>query len=378
MSVNHAFLRTLNQRRCRMKKIVGCLAVLGMIALLLGLEGWESKPAFAQTPSKVFKWKYVQHRIAAEPGMAYYKELFEKTLPAMSAGRLQIKMYWAGDLVKSTEALDAAKTGMVEIIGMPSIYFKGAIPESSIEYGLPFGIRTTSEMYNFMYGEKLPGLFGGWKAIDFLRKVYAKHGLYYLVGGLDCWPAAFMFTKPVNSVKDIKGKKVRASGNMITWIEKLGGQGVFIPGEEVYTALQTGALDGVTWGSAMGMFSMKFHEVCKYFLNPPLMPVNHMGIFVNQKAWDSLPDDLKAILEVGFIKAGLDMTNHQNFTGERWGLNEMTKKHKVTICNWTGSDLKAGETAAFQIWDEEAKKSPSCAELVQKTKDYMRALGYME
>jgi len=40
--------------------------------------------------------------------------------------------------------------------------------------------------------------------------------------------------------------------------------------------------------------------------------------------------------------------------------------------------LKAGETAAFQIWDEEAKKSPSCAELVQKTKDYMRALGYME
>src|SRR4030042_3699168 len=185
-----------------------------------------------------------------------------------------------------------------------------------------------------------------------------------------CWPAAFMFTKPINSINDIKGKKVRAAGNMITWIEKLGGQGVYIPGEETYTALQTGALDGVTWGSAMGMYSMKFHEVGKYFLSPPLMPVNHMTVLVNQKAWDSLPSDLKPILEFGFIKAGLDMTNHQNFTGEQWGLNEMQKKHKVTICTLTGNDLKRAQKVAFDIWDDEAKKSPSCAELVQKIKDY--------
>ena len=351
-------------------KIAGATAI-GAGAVLAG-----TKKVHAQ--AKVFKWKYVQHRIASEPGMMYYKDLFENKLPAMSNGRLQIKMYWSGDLVKNTEALDAVKTGMVEIIGQPSIYFKGVIPESSIEYGLPFGIRTPSEMYNFMLGEKMPGYFGGWKAIEFLRKIYVKHGVHYLVSGMDCWPAAFMFTKPINSINDIKGKKVRASGNMITWIEKLGGQGVFIPGEETYTALQTGALDGVTWGSAMGMYSMKFHEVCKYFLSPPLMPVNHMTVLVNQKAWDSLPSDLKPMLEFGFIKAGLDMTNHQNFTGEQWGLNEMQKKHKVTICTLTDNDQKRAQKVAFDIWDDEAKKSPSCAELVQKIKDYMKTLGHTE
>jgi TRAP-type mannitol/chloroaromatic compound transport system substrate-binding protein len=360
-----------------MRKNEGWVVLLGMVMLSCAFWGFESQTAFA-APAKVYKWKYVQWRVAAEAGMAGYKDLFEKRLPAMSNGRLQIKMYWAGDLIKSTEALDAVKTGMVEIIGMPSIYFKGAIPEASIEYGLPFGIRTPEEMYNFLYGDKMPGLFGGWKGADFMRKVYAKHGVHYLVGGIDCWPASYMFTKPINSIADIKGKKVRAAGNMITWIEKLGGQGVYIPGEEAYTALQTGALDGITWGSAMGMYTMKFQEVCKYFLYPPLMPVNHGTILVNQKAWDSLTDDLKQMLELGFIKAGLDMTNNQNFTGEQWGLNVMQKKYGVKVNTLSGEDLKRAHQVAYQIWDEEAKKSPSCAELVEKIKDFMKTMGHVD
>ena len=365
-----------------MRKVMATMAIAGLVFFLAGLIGCESKPPVMPgketAPRKVFNWKYTQQRIASEPGMAYYKDLFEKKLPAMTNGRMQIKLYWAGELVKSADSLDAVKTGTLEIIGMPCIYFKGAIPEAGIEYGLPFGIRTPFEMYNFMYGEKLPNLFGGWRAIDFLRKVYSKFGVHYLTGGVDCWPASFMFTKPIKSIADIKGKKVRASGTMITWIEKLGGQGVYIPGEEAYTALQTGALDGVTWGSAMGMLSMKFPEVAKYFLYPPLMPVNHLSIVVNQKAWDSLDEDLKQILEFAFIKAGLDMTAHQNFTGERWALTQMAKNAKVTLNELKGKDLKIAEKAAYEIWEDEAKKSPGCTELVGKVKDYMKTLGYME
>ncbi|TFH43160.1 MAG: hypothetical protein E4G96_01780, partial [Chrysiogenales bacterium] len=157
------------------KKILG-IVVLAVAVLL-------STSFACNAAEKVFRWKYQQQRIASEPAMAYYQEMFEKTLPAMTNGRLQIKMFWAGELVKSADSLDAVKSGVVEMIGMPSIYFKGVIPEAGIEYGIPFGIRTPSEMYNFMYGKKLPNLVGGWRAIDLLRKVYAKHGVYYLAGG---------------------------------------------------------------------------------------------------------------------------------------------------------------------------------------------------
>lgn len=353
-----------------MKKHLLIAAILVITILVAG-----SLPSDAS--EKVFRWKYQQMRIAAEPGMAYYTEMFEKTLPAMTNGRLRVQMFWGGDLVKSTDALDAVKSGIVEMIGMPSIYFRGVIPEASIEYGLPFGIRTPYEMYNFMYGKDLPQMFGGWRAIDLYRKIYAKHGVHYLAGGVDCWPAAFMFRSPINSIDDIRGKKVRASGLMISWIERLGGQGVFIPGEEAYTALQTGAIDGITWGAAMGMHSMKFHEVAKYYLNPPLMPVNHLTILVNQRAWDSLPDDLKVALEMAVVRAGLDMTAHQNWTGENWGLNQMAKAG-VTVNQLTGADLQKAEEVAYALWEEEAKKSPEAAELVNMQKDYLRTLGYMK
>jgi TRAP-type mannitol/chloroaromatic compound transport system substrate-binding protein len=87
--------------------------------------------------------------------------------------------------VKSTEALDAVKTGLVDMVVMPTIYFRGVIPEAAIDYGLPFGIRTPTKCTISCTGKNLPKMFGGWRAIDLMRKIYAKHGVYYLVGGVD-------------------------------------------------------------------------------------------------------------------------------------------------------------------------------------------------
>lgn len=326
---------------------------------------------------KVYKWKMQAWRSAAEPGMAYYVEMFEKTIPAMTNGRLRIKMYWGGELVATPDLLDSVKMGVVEM-GLASSYtYQGVIPVAAVEYGLPFGIRTPNELYNFMYGKKLSNIFGGWRAIDILREEYKKQGVHLLVSGVDCWPGSFMFKSPINALCDIKGKKVRASGLMMNWIEKFGGNGVFIPGEETYTSLQTGALDGVTWGSAVAMYSVKFHEVAKNFLWPPINPVNCANIIVNERAWDNLPDDLKAVLEQAMIIAGMNHTYHQNWTGEQWGLTQM-KKADVVLNELKGEELKKAEKAAYELWDKEAQRSPASAQLVEMTRDYMRTMGYLE
>ena len=349
--------------------------VLGVVILALAVLLSSSFPGNAA--DKVFKWKMQAWRSAAEPGMAYYKEMFEKTLPAMSDGRLQIKMYWGGELVATPQMLDSVKMGVVEM-GLASAYtYQGIIPAAAVEYNLPFGIRTPSELYNFMYGKKLPNIFGGWRAIDVLRPEYAKQGVHLLVSGVDCWPGSFMFTTPINSIDDFKGKKVRASGLMMEWMRRVGGNGVFITGEELYTSLQTGALDGVSWGSSVAMHAVKFHEVAKYFLYPPIMPVNCANVIVNQRAWDSLPDDLKLILEHALIQAGMSHTLHQNWTGESWGLAQMDKAG-VTINYLTGDDLEKAQEVAFALWEDEAKRSPASAKLVGMIKDYMKTMGHIK
>lgn len=349
--------------------------VLGIVVLAFAVL---FSSAFSATAAdKVFKWKLQAWRSAAEPGMQYYVEMFEKTLPAMTNGRLQIKMYWGGELVATPDMLDSVKMGVVEM-GLASAYtYQGVIPAAAVEYNLPFGIRTPSELYNFMYGKKVPNIFGGWRGIDVLRPEYAKQGVHLLVTGVDCWPGSFMFTSPINSIDDFKGKKVRASGLMMEWMRRVGGNGVFITGEELYTSLQTGALDGVSWGSSVAMHAVKFHEVAKYFLSPPIMPINCANVIVNQRAWDSLPDDLKVILEHALMKAGMDHTLHQNWTGEAWGLEQMDKAG-VTINYLTGDDLKKAQKVAFELWEDEAKRSPASAKLVEMIKDYMKTMGHIK
>ena len=334
-------------------------------------------PAKTYDPQKVYTWKMQAWRSAAEPGMQYYVEMLEKTLPAMTNGRLKIKMYWGGQLVATPDLLDSVKMGVVEMALASTYTYQGVIPAAAVEYGLPFGIRTPNELYNFMYGRKLPNIMGGWRAIDVLRPEYQKQGVYLLVTGVDCWPGSFMFRTPIRTLADIKGKKVRASGLMMNWIEAFGGNGVFIPGEETYTALQTGALDGVSWGSAMGMLSVKFHEVAKNFLWPPLMPVNTANVIVNQKAWDSLPPDLQVALEQAMLMAGLNHTNHQNWTGEQWGLTKM-KEAGVKINELSDAELDKAEKVAQDLWAIQAKRSPASAKLVDMTKDYMKQMGYLK
>ena len=355
-----------------MKKKTVFIAVLS-VALLFTM----SFVCMAQQKPKVHNWKCQYHRIPAEQASVYYKDMFDKTLPLMSNNRLKIKMYWAGDLVKSTESLDAVKTGIVDMVIMPSIYFKGVVPEAAIDFGLPYGIQTASELYNFMWGKNLPKMFGGWRAIDVMRKVYAKQGVYYLVGGADAWPASLIFNKPINQLSDLKGMKVRAAGLMMEWLQAFGAQAVFVPGEDAYTSLQTGIINGSAWGGAMSMHQMKFDEVAKYYLKPDLQPVNHVSILVNKKSWDSLTPDLQALLETSMIKVGTDFTNHQNWTGERWALNAMAKKG-VKISELKGAELAKAKEAAYRIWDQEAKKSPEAAELIKMVKSYMKEMGYME
>jgi TRAP-type C4-dicarboxylate transport system substrate-binding protein len=249
------------------------------------------------------------------------------------------------------------------------------MPARSARRGIWTSVRVQAPgVHNFFYAKNCRH-FGGWKAIDVLKKEYEKYGVHLLVT-MTAGPAT-PCPDPVKTVADIKGTTGRVSGLMMNWFQKLGGQGVFIPGEDTYNALQTGAIDGASWGGAMGMWSMKFHEVAKYYFGPAVIPVACANVIVNKKVWDSMPKDIQKILENGFAMAGVEFTNHQNWTGEQWGLNKM-KAAKVQISELKGADYEKGLQAAIEIWDEVAKKDAASAKLVAMQKDYMKQMGYLK
>ena len=91
--------------------------------------------------------------------------------------------------------------------------------------------------------------------------------------------------------------KIRVFGIEAKWYEKMGAVTVLLPGEELYTGLATGVIDGARWGCPSNTIGMGLHEQAPYVIYPASMPAPGNCYLANPKAWNSLTDDLKAIID---------------------------------------------------------------------------------
>ena len=108
---------------------------------------------------------------------------------------------------------------------------------------------------------------------------------------------AFLWTrKPVHSLADLKGMKIRAPGGLQTqYIKALGAEPVFMPLGDVYLALETGTIDGLVTCDPL-ILAFELYEVAKYCVVATFGCVSE-GVVMNLKSWEKTPDDLKVIIE---------------------------------------------------------------------------------
>ena len=103
-------------------------------------------------------------------------------------------------------------------------------------------------------------------------------------------------TKKVKNIADMKGMKIRSPGGLQTRaIEALGATPVFMPLGDVYLSLETGVIDGVVTCPAL-VKAFKLYEVADFGVPTSFGCVSE-GLFVNNKFWNKVPEDLKLIIE---------------------------------------------------------------------------------
>jgi TRAP-type mannitol/chloroaromatic compound transport system substrate-binding protein len=106
-------------------------------------------------------------------------------------------------------------------------------------------------------------------------------------------------------MEDFKGMKVRTPGWYMDILTRLGVSVTPIPGSEIYLALERGIIDACEFSSPAVNLPMGFHEVTKYVIEPGAhQPSCQFDIFINKDAWNELPDDLKAIVEICSVEIG--------------------------------------------------------------------------
>lgn len=319
------------------------------------------------TPAKVFEWKFQSHWPAASASFAPTKKFLEETVYELTNGRVKIELHPADTFMPTKDLFDAWSANTLQGGTASPSYWVDFVPLAAVASNCPLAFR---EYWEAAYFHEIMGFE---KA---LKDEHLKYGILYWS---ERWyPTAASTKFPVRTLDDLKGLKIRSSGAIMDMLKEVGAAPVTISGGEIYTALSTGVVDAVHWGAALGMHSMSFHEINKYYMQPNLAMAATDVIYISKKAWDELPRDLQTILDLA-LQARSHWRSAEYEMQERAVLRKMIDDHGVQVV-WLNEEAQAAlMKAAVKVWDEKvASKSPENAYWVEQMKGLLRTLGYLD
>ncbi|MBW8191783.1 TRAP transporter substrate-binding protein DctP [Neiella marina] len=328
--------------------------MLSMLVVACGNDNAAQQATNAHN-QQTYKWKLVTSWPKNFPGLGTAPERFAEQVNVMSGGRLQIKVYGANQLVPAMQVFDSVSAGTVEMGHSGSYYWKGKVPAAQFFCAVPFGM-TAQEMSSWLH-------YGGGMAL--WQELYAPFNLVPLAGGSAGVQMGGWFNKEINSVDDLNGLKMRLPGLGGEVLSRLGGVPVSLPGGEIFTSLQTGAIDATEWVGPYNDLAFGLHEAAKYYYYPGWHePGSTMEFIVNQEALSALPDDLQAIVRNAARAASQDMIDEYTFRNIA-ALEKIQALEGVTIKRFPDSVLAALQQTSEALLAEQAAADPEMDKVYQ-------------
>ncbi len=341
-----------------------------LIALLLSLtsiscdkspEGnkQDSQPSAQAPAAQTFNWKMVTTWPPNFPVFQEGVDRFANDVKIMSGGRLDIKVYAGGELVPPLQTFDAVSQGTVEIGHGAAYYWAGKIPAGVFFTSVPFGLNAQS-MTSWLYGA------GG---LELWQDLYKDYGLVPFPMGNTGVQMGGWFNKRINSLKDIKGLKMRMPGLGGKVLAKAGGVPVLLAGGEIYTALERGTIDATEWVGPYHDERLGLNRAAKYYYYPGWHePGSELEILVNKKAYDSLPADLQKIVETSARANSLWMTAQFEALNIK-SLNVLQDKN-VTTLKFPDDVIRELRKLSDEVYEEQAAKDPQFKKIYDAFNDY--------
>jgi TRAP-type mannitol/chloroaromatic compound transport system substrate-binding protein len=225
-------------------------------------------------------------------------EIFAKQIRDMSGGRFQITVHGPGELVPAFGKVEAIQNGTVEMASTAPYYYFGKDETFALSCAIPFGLN-----YRQMTAWMLEG-----NGLKLMRDFYKGYNIVNFPAGNTGAQMGGWFRKEIKSLADVKGLKFRTGGFSGRVFERLGGVPQNIPGGEIYQALEKGTIDAAEWVGPYDDQKLGFQKVAPFYAYPGWWEGGpQLENWVNAKAWEALPAEFKAMIEVASGNAMLDM-----------------------------------------------------------------------
>lgn len=259
-----------------------------------------------------------------------YKQWVEEVEKACK-GRLKINVFPVNTLLKSAEMYDGVVSGTADIGSSSNGYTRGRFP-----------VMEGFELPGIYFGSATATVAGAWEGYKkFKPKEYMDTKVMWLYSA---GPGSLYSKKKVSSLSELKGMRIRATGNTAKSIKALGAIPVAMPMPDVYEALSKGVVEGQI-GPPEVLKGWKQAEVTKYITDLPPVYNSIMWTAMNLKKWNSLPKDMQAAIEAVndpfVITAGKIWDSHQLKGGIEYGM----KEHGMEMVKWPEADMKKAMAA---------------------------------
>ncbi|MEX0744714.1 MAG: TRAP transporter substrate-binding protein [Phycisphaeraceae bacterium] len=327
----------------KLRSLAIAVAMTGASAGLLVVSSVDNTAQAQET----FEWKMVTSWPKNFPGVGQGPERLAELVDEMSDGRLTIEVFGAGQLVPGFEVFDAVAEGTAELGHSASYYWKGKAPAAQFFAAVPFGMNA-QEMNAWLH-------YGG--GMELWNELYDDFGVDVLVAGASGVQMGGWYNKEINSVDDLDGLKMRMPGLGGEVMDRMGVAIVNMPGGEIFTSLQSGAIDATEWIGPYNDLAFGLHQAADYYYYPGWHePTVMFEAIINEEAMASLPADLQAILKTAVRDINADVLDEYTARNND-ALETLINEHDVELRRLPDDVLAQAQEHSADVVAELAESS---------------------
>jgi len=266
-------------------------------------------------------------------------ERWAKEVEQRTNGKVKVKTFPGGTLLGAKNMLEGVTAGTADIGNFAMSYQPGRFPVAEA-VDLYHGFTSAAAASQVL--------------LDLVRKHQPKEfEKVKIITLFTCPPTNLMTSKPVTSLKDLKGMELRVAGTSAEVLKRLGGTPVAMPQSDTPEAIQKGVVKGM-------ISSLEILQDFKFAAYTPNvthvnLPVVSFAVVMNKAKWDALPDDVKKVID--------DLVREQAiWTGEyvdrhvREALTWATKEYKLQQFTLSAAEQRQIATLLAPMTDEYIKK----------------------
>jgi TRAP-type mannitol/chloroaromatic compound transport system substrate-binding protein len=298
------------------------------------------------------------------PGLGANAQRLADMISAMSGGRLQVRVFAAGELVPALAAFDAVSDGRAEMMHTTPHFAAGKNPVFRFFGNVPFGL-TAHEHAGWLR-------FGGGQA--WWEEAYAKAGVQPLLAGTTGPQAGGWFKKEIKSVDDLKGLKMRVGGMGRDVLMRLGVDAILTPPGEIAAAMASGRLDAVEWNGPWNDRDAGLHKLAPYYYMPGVLEIGPMlEASINKRVFESLGADLQEIVRRASLASAFE--TYADFTYHNAVTYELLLREGVQMRTFPADVIKAKADTSEKLLRAIAEQSAFNRRVYDSFMGYRQAAG---